>query len=285
LGRWWLFVKEGFLLLRRNRTAWFIVQCMMVIAVGATGIITEVALHIDAIEAKVIQGFTLEVFLNVPADKGLSRDIETRLAELPDVEKVRFVSPDEAAQRFSKSMGVDLRGTLEVNPFPPSFQVSCNPACPAENLDSLATKIATWEGVDEVVYPRDLIHLLTALRNKINTTGLAIAIGIACLAFALTTVLLRLSIHSERDKIQVMSLLGASQAMVRIPFLLAGIILGAVGGVIAALLVAAVSYMAQSYFQIDIDQGLINYILMIAGGMVWGLMASAVAVLWGIRSA
>jgi cell division transport system permease protein len=285
LGRWWLFVKEGFLLLRRNRTAWFIVQCMMIIAVGVTGILTEVALHIDAIESKVIQGFTLEVFLDVPADKAVIAEIESRISGLPDVEKISFVSPEEAARRFSKSAGVDLQGTLEENPLPPSFQVSCNLSCTAETLDSLAAEIAVWQGVDEVVYPRDLIHLLAVLRNKINTTGLAIAIGIACLALALTTVLLRLSIHSERDKIQVMSLLGASQAIIRIPFLLAGIILGAVGGIIAALLVAAISYMAQSYFQLDIDQGWISYVLMIAGGMIWGFLASAVAVFWGIRSA
>jgi cell division transport system permease protein len=277
-------VKEGFLLLRRNRTAWFIVQCMMIVAVGVTGLLAEIAVHIDAIETKVIQGFTLEVFLDVSADKTAIGEMESRLSDLSDIEKVSYVSPGQAAERFSKSMGVDLQGTLEENPLPPSFQVACKPDCSAESLDSLAAGIAGWQGVDEVVYPRDLIHLLILMRKKINSSGLVMAIGIACLAFALTAVLLRLSIHSERDKIQVMSLLGASQAMIRIPFLLAGIILGAVGGIIAAVAVFAISYGAQSYFQLDIDQGWVGYVLMVVGGMVWGFLASTVAVIWGIRS-
>jgi cell division transport system permease protein len=111
-----------------------------------------------------------------------------------------------------------------------------------------------------------------------------VAAGCALLTFILTAVVLRLSIHSEQDKIQVMSLLGASRGMIRGPFILAGVILGAVGGIIAALVLAGITYGVRYYFQIEVMQGWISYAVMLMGGMTWGWLASYTAVVWGIRS-
>jgi len=257
---------------------------MMIVAVGVTGLLAEIVLHVDAIEAKVAQGFNLELFLDVTADSAVINRIAAQLPTVRNVTDVDFVSREEAARRFSESIGIDLPGTPEENPLPASFKVSLDPACTAYSVDSIAAVLASWRGTDEVVYPRELIHLLGSVQQKINSTGLAIAIAIACAAFALTTVFLRLSIHSERDKIQVMSLLGASRTMIRIPFLLAGVILGGVGGAIATLGVASVASLAQYFFQITIDQGWTSYVLMVVGAMLWGLLASMVAVIWGTRS-
>lgn len=284
MGRWWLYVKESVNLLRRNRTAWFISQCMMIVAVGVTGLLAEIVLHVDAIEAKVAQGFSLELFLDVTADSSAINRIAAQLPTIRNVTDVDFVSREQAARRFSESIGIALPGTPEENPLPASFQVTLDPTCSAYTVDSIAAALASWRGTDEVVYPRELFHLVEAVQRKVNSTGLAIAIAISCAAFVLTTVLLRLSIHSERDKIQVMSLLGASRAMIRIPFLLAGVILGGVGGAIAALAVALLSSLAQYFFQIAADQGWISCALMVVGGMLWGYLASIVAVIWGTRS-
>ena len=256
----------------------------MIAAVGVTGVLIEIAIHIDAIEAKVVQGFSLEAFLDVTADSAAVEEVGNRLSSIGLVEDVRYVSREEAAERFRESMGVDLLGTLNENPLPSSFRLSFLPTCAVETIDSLAEVISGLPSVDEVVYPKELIHLLGVVRTRVNSTGLAIAIVISVLAFVLTTVMLRLSIQSEKDKVQVMALLGASRTMIRIPFLLAGVILGVVGGIIAAIVVVGITALAQYYFQIDLYQGGASYFLMVAGGMVWGFLASGTAVVWGIRS-
>ena len=277
-------MKEGFFLLRRNRTAWFITQCMMIAAVGVTGVLVEIAIHIDAIESKVVQGFSLEAFLDVTADSATVEEIGNRLSSISQVENIRYVSREEAADKFRESMGVDLLGTLSENPLPPSFRLSFLPTCAIETIDSLAGVISGFPSIEEVVYPKELIHLLGMVRARVNSTGLAIAVAISVLAFVLTTVMLRLSIQSEKDKVQVMALLGASRTMIWIPFLLAGVILGVVGGIIAAVVVVGITALAQYYFQINLYQGGASYLLMVLGGMVWGFLASGTAVVWGIRS-
>jgi cell division transport system permease protein len=257
---------------------------MMILAVGMTGLLAQLAVHLDAIESRVVEGYTLEAFLDIAADSLTVENTQTRLSELPYVEHVDFISKDEAAERFRKTMGVDLLGTLNENPLPASFRVSCNPSVSADALDSLAVVISSWSGCDEVVYPRKLIHLLGSIRNRVNSTGVAVVVGFALLTFALTAVIFRLSIHSETDKIKVMELLGASRAIVRVPFLLAGMILGAVGGIIAALALAALDAIVQSYFQFDVSQGWTSHLVMVIGGLAWGLLSAAVAVVWGVRS-
>ena len=284
MGRWWLYIKEGFFLLRRNRTAWFIAQCMMIAAVGITGILVEAAIHLEAIEAKIIRGFEVEVFLDITADSRTVQDIGHRLGNLSQVKSVQYVSQEEATNRFREMLGVDLLGTMGQNPLPASYRMSFNPSCSAETLDSLVRVMESWSGCDEVVYPKELIFLLSSLRRKVNSTGVGVAAGCALLTFILTAVVLRLSIHSEQDKIQVMSLLGASRAMIRAPFVLAGVILGAVGGIIAAVVLAGITVGVRYYFQIEVMQGWMSYVVMLMGGMVWGLLASYTAVIWGIRS-
>lgn len=256
----------------------------MILAVGATGSLIGVASHLDALEAKVISGFPLEAFLNVTSDSLAVEIFSQRLSELPQVDHIQFVSREEAARRFQESLGVDLRGTLDENPLPPSFKISIKPVCSAETLDSLAATIAAFEHCDEVIYPKELIRSLNAIQIKARSNGLLVVVGIALVAFILTAFVIRQSLRFDHDKIHVMSLLGASRGMIRVPFVLAGLTLGAVGGIIAAAAVSVIMIGVGYYFQLDVHQGWLTGLLMILGGIAWGIFASLVAVLWGTRS-
>ena len=256
----------------------------MILAVGATGLLIGAASHLDALEAKVISSFPLEAFLDITSDSGAVEAFSQRLSELPQIYHYQYVSCEEAARRFQESLGVDLRGTLDENPLPPSFQISVKPVCSAESLDSLAATIANFENCDEVVYPRELIQSLSAIRLKTKSNGLLVVIGIALITFALTAFVIRQSLRFDQDKIHVMSLLGASRGMIRVPFVLAGLILGAVGGIIASVVVSIIMIGVGYYFQLDVNQGWIDGLLMIMGGVAWGILASFTAIIWGTRS-
>ena len=110
--------------MRRNRTAWFIAQCMMIAAVGITGILVEAAIHLEAIEAKIIRGFDVEVFLDITADAKTVQDIGRRLENMSQVKSVQYVSQEEAASRFGETLGIDLLGTMGQNPLPASYRMS-----------------------------------------------------------------------------------------------------------------------------------------------------------------
>lgn len=256
----------------------------MILAVGATGLLIGATSHLDALEAKVISGFPLEVFLDVTSDSGAVKAFSQRLSNLSQIDHYQYVSREEAVRRFQESLGVDLRGTLDENPLPPSFQISVKPVCSAESLDSLAATLAIFENCDEVVYPRELIQSLSAIRFKTKSNGLLVVIGIALVAFALTAFVIRQSLRFDQDKIHVMSLLGASRGMIRVPFVLAGLILGAVGGITASVVVSAIMIGVGYFFQLDVNQGWLGGLLMIMGGVAWGILASFTAIIWGTRS-
>lgn len=256
----------------------------MVLAVGATGLLIGIVSHLNALEAKVISGFPLEAFLDVTSGSTAVEVFSQQLSELPQIEHIQFVSREEAARRFQEALGVDLRGTLDENPLPPSFKMSIKPMCSVLTLDSLAVTIAAFEHCDEVVYPEELIQLLNVIKIKARSNGLLVVIGIALIAFILTAFVIRQSLRFDHDKIHVMSLLGASRAMIRVPFVLAGLTLGAVGGIIAAAAVYVIMIGVGYYFQLNVEPGWISGLLMILGGITWGIVASLVAVLWGTRS-
>src|SRR5258708_6561211 len=75
---------------------------------------------IDAIRARV----EMEAFLQEPIAAQRIGDLRRLLGMIDGVEKVTFVSKEEAARTFKQEFGEDVNGVLDFNPLPPSFKIT-----------------------------------------------------------------------------------------------------------------------------------------------------------------
>ena len=151
----------------------------------------------------------------------------------------RFVTREQALARFKSyfaNLG-DVVGQLEENPFPPSFEVDVTPAlAQSARFAQQIKEVRAIAGVDQVQYDWQWIERLRRLVRIINIVGL-VAGGVLAVAAAFTIAnVIRLTMMLYREEIEIMRLVGATERIIRGPFLIEGFLQGTLGGVLAVLL-------------------------------------------------
>ena len=183
----------------------------------------------------------VDVYMKDSATPAEREQLRVALRRTANVKSVRFISKAEALERaMDRNPGAFEQGSdlLGANPLPASFRVT--PADPDE-LGAIVERLApngkpTLPAVDEVrnrEEETDKILSATGL-VKILTAGLAALLLFASVALIANTI--RLSVFARRREVEVMKLVGATNWFIRWPFVIEGVIVGFMAGVLAVLL-------------------------------------------------
>jgi cell division transport system permease protein len=186
---------------------------------------------IDSIRAKI----ELEVFINMAATDDEIRQLQSILGQEKGVLRIKFISRDQAAERYKAETGQDIYQILDYNPLPASFILTpTRDYRRSEQIDILKRKLEKLPQVDEVIYQKPVLVTIERYIHLGNTIMLALSMIIVIIAIILIHNTIRLTIHARRNIIEIMRLVGATERFVRRPFLIEGIIQGLLGSLIAA---------------------------------------------------
>ena len=148
---------------------------------------------------------------------------------LGGVQRVRYVSKAEALEDLKRSLGAqaDVVDQLPRNPLPASFEITLDPASATpDGALALAERLAALPEVEEVQGDVEWVESLARWQNLLRVVGLGVG-GVFALAAILTvTTATTLVLHVRRQEIEVMRLVGASERVIRLPFLLQGMAQG-----------------------------------------------------------
>jgi cell division transport system permease protein len=211
---------------------------MLLLLAGFWVIQTGLTAGLEFVEQKV----QVVAELKEPVAPILIDDLQARVAAMPEVASVEFVSKEEAIARFrerEKQKGhEDLTQFLDTNPLPASLQVTLKDPNVYGNVVEFLRKQSTVEKVDPVEsYVNRLLTVTTILR----TAGLVILglVGLTVLFIIINTI--RLAVVARAEEIEIMRLVGASDAFVRWPFIFEGALVGAIGAAVTLVLFALVA--------------------------------------------
>jgi cell division transport system permease protein len=101
-------------------------------------------------------------------------------------------------------------------------------------MAQMASAIGGWRSVDEVVFNRDLLVQVAQNRRLISVIGAALGVIVLLASVFLVANTIRLTIYARRLLIRTMKLVGATDAFVRRPFLVEGVLQGILGGGLAS---------------------------------------------------
>jgi len=178
----------------------------------------------------------VSAFLALDANRAEIAQIEARLKQNPRVERYRFVPRDQALQELRQSSGLaDVIDSLPQNPLPDAFIVTAKDNTPPA-LDALRDEIKQWPRVAHVqldaAWARRLDATLRFGRMVVAIIGALLALALIAVTFNT----IRLQVLTQRDEVEVVKLIGATDAFIRRPFLYYGALQGAAGGVVAWLI-------------------------------------------------
>ncbi|HEU5190160.1 MAG TPA: permease-like cell division protein FtsX [Methylomirabilota bacterium] len=170
-------------------------------------------------------------------------DLLARVQALDGVQRVRFVSRAEALSSLKRSLGAQASvvDQLPRNPLPASLEVTPTPeAATPDGTRELVQRLSAMNEVDEVQGGAEWVESLAQWQRLFQLTGLGVGAVLALAAILTVTTATTLVLHARRDEMEIMRLVGATEAVIRLPLLLQGMTQGLLGAALAlAALVAA----------------------------------------------
>ena len=177
-------------------------------------------------------------------DNATAADIEgfkVALAKVPGITNVRYVSSGQARAEFGAqevTSHAEL-AALPVEAFPASIEVDVRPDMPDAELSAIVAKIRQLPAVDDVeTYQAWTERLSRLVKGGVGAAAvLAVVVFAAVLAVVGSTI--RLALQRRRTEVEVLRLVGATDAFVKGPFVLEGSAQGATGAAFAIALLGA----------------------------------------------
>ncbi|MFP5430701.1 MAG: permease-like cell division protein FtsX [Gammaproteobacteria bacterium] len=228
--------------------------------------------------------------LALPAQQALF----TRLEARRDIARAKMITPAQALEEFRALSGYgETLNLLNENPLPPVIVVwpsDTGTKAVSGLRDALAARPEV-EGADIDLAWVQRLNALLELGERL-LLALALALGATVLLVVGNTI--RLGFESRRDEVRVLSLLGATDAFVRRPFLYNGLWTGLAGGILASVVVALVFWwlqsparelatLYQSTFTLQMP-GLGTILVLVAGSALLGLAGAWLAVTQLLRA-
>jgi cell division transport system permease protein len=222
----------------------------------------------------------VEVYLNEDITSKQISSLGKIIQNFPEVEKMEYRSKEEAFIQMESYLGKDLLEGLDSNPLPASFLLSLKKEDRGfQRIALVASKARKQEGVEDVEFGGEWLKKLDQAIFIFFLVDVIFGIFITLAVILIVSNFMRILVLSQAESIRIMSLLGASQKDITLPFLIQGMILGGVGAVWGVLLIWA-SY---SIFSTRIITIAFLPLYMIGGLIIWGMLLGAGGGILSIR--
>jgi cell division transport system permease protein len=213
--------------------------------------------------------------------------LKAKVAEAPEVAAVTFVSRDEALEQFRerlKEQGEeDLTPYLDANPLHASLFVKLHdPSVFGDVVEQLRLEPI----VSNVKEQQKLVDQLLSVTNILRTGGTVVLVVVGIIALFIIVNTIRLAVVARSEEIEIMRLVGASDAFIRWPFVFEGAFVGLLGALITLGALAAAAdpigdFMAGFFRVLPLTFGSLTrdlVALVLGAGVGLGILGSWVSV-------
>ncbi|MBU3104431.1 permease-like cell division protein FtsX [Clostridium gasigenes] len=281
------FISDALKSIKRNRTISIAAMVTVLITFFVFGTFILVALNFNNAIEDVASKVELKVYLNDEIKLVDQREIEIKLGEQPGVKEVIYESREEAFNTFQESLADNpglLQGyTLKNNPLPSSFIVKLeNP----ESATEISESVKEMVGVENVSNQQEVINTIAKVVDGFKILGMGLFILFIAVSIFLITNTIKLTVYSRRREVGIMKFVGATDWFIRWPFIIEGIIIGAIGSLASSVLLFfaykfVVKAIVTNMFYVSLVPVTFVFSTLIwiflAGGMVIGAIGSFAA--------
>jgi cell division transport system permease protein len=230
------FFEEALTSLWRSRLINALSVGTMAVSLFVLGAFLTVASNLNEVVARWTRKVQVTFYLDDRVEERIRGILVDRVKDHAAVDTVEMVSRELALERF-RALFHDLRSLPEdlgENPFPAALEVTLKPDHQSpEEVQEFVREFEHAPGVEEAQYDLLWIERLSTAVRLVRGLG-AILGGILVLAgvFTISNVI-RLTVYARQDELDIMRLVGATRAYVTGPFVVEGMIQGALGGVLS----------------------------------------------------
>lgn len=280
------FIAEVLRSLKRNSWMSFASIGTVAVSLFVLGVFLILVLNMNRMASALESQVQISVYLEDSLKKADIESLEKDINNMQGIETVKFVSRDDAKERLAERLG-DQKYLLDAlgdkNPLPNAFEIT---VARPDMVETAANALDKMEGVESAKYGQDVVEHLFDITRLMRIFGLLLMVLLAGATLFIISNTIRLTVFARRKEIAIMKYVGATDWFIRWPFLLEGVVLGFIGGLIAAVALrsfyaamAAKIYNTLAFFPLMPQYPFMNYvtIAIILAGMVIGATGSTIS--------
>ena len=236
----------------------------------------------------------ISAFISDDASQSDIDKVEDFIRGIDGVASVDFTTKDQALENFKATSNSDIVDALDgQNPLPASIEVELSDPKLVEDVASQIEQNSTFASIcgydspsESLKYGQKSVAQLFQLTSYVRYIGIALIVLLIFIALVFINNTIRLAILARRKEIAIMRLVGASNGVIRGPFLAEGALHALIGALLAIFvleiarnLVLPQMAVALPWLPIGVDFGmfLLIYLAMLVAGLVIGLLGSLFA--------
>lgn len=233
--------------------------------------------------SRIREDLALTVVMTPESDTTEVARLQMMLDAVPYTSSYKYISKQDALDEHIRQLGEDPVKFLGFNPLMDSYDLHLK--AEYTNADSIAGIVETLTAlpyVEKVLYQEDVVHVLDTNVSRVSLILLICAGVLLIVAWVLIVNTIRLHVYSKRFLINTMRLVGATQWIIRAPFVRRSVRMGVEAAILSLLLIGAILYYV--FYQLGVILFEINYenLLFLAGtvllsGILLTLFASLFA--------
>lgn len=192
--------------------------------------------NVDNFTNLVEKDVTIVAFLDNELTDEQIDEIRDQISVINDVDKYEFTSKTEITRDMMDSSeifeSVMKNWTEDENPIQNTFQIKVTDI---NVIDDVASEVKQIDGITLVKYGEGMVEQLISAFDIVHKICIVSVIALILVTAFLISNTIKITINSRQREISIMRLIGASNLNIRIPFIIEGLLLGALGSIIPIL--------------------------------------------------
>lgn len=264
-------IKQAFSQMGRNKGMYFTTIMAITAMMLILGLFFVAFVNVDLFTKTIEDDYNVvQVYATDENDDAENELLMGELQNLSGVTNIEYITKADALESLKERWGDNayLLDNLRDNPLPNSFMVYVDGK---DSAALVAESAPTMSGVDDVVYYQDTIEKLAKISNFIEIGSIVCMAFLIIVSIIIVANTIKLTVFNRSKEIGIMKYLGATDAFVRAPFVVNGIVIGIFSSVVATGLIYLIYGKIISIVGADITR-MLSVSVVPADSLVWYLL-------------
>lgn len=209
-------------------TVTIIAACLIIM-----GSVSLLSLNINKLIKELEAQNEIVVFVDeAVGDEAAARDLQRNIEAVDNVASAEFVSRSDAMDSFMGKYDASLMEGIDEDVFRHRFIIHLNDIA---YMSQTKMELEAIRGVAKVNAHLDYAQNFVMIRNVVSIVSLVLIVMLVFVSFFIMSNTIKLATFGRREEIAIMKMVGATNAFIRMPFVVEGLVLGMMGGAIAFL--------------------------------------------------
>ena len=205
-----------------------IIACLLIM--GSFSLLT---LNIDAMIDEMQNQNNVLAYIDESLSESEARALESKILAVDNVATAEFVTREEAMENFESDYDENLFENIDPTVFRHRFVITLDDLSLMKETQAALRNV---KGVASVTAHVDYAEKFISFRNIVSIVSLILIVILIIVSLFIMTNTIKLATFGRREEIAIMKMVGATNEFIRLPFVIEGLVLGAVGSGIAYLL-------------------------------------------------